>query len=260
MPVALTAAGSDSGGGAGIQADLLTFAALGAFGTTAITCLTAQNPNGVSAVEALPATFVSAQLEQLAAYFRIRALKTGMLFNAGIIGAVCDFLRAHRDIQVVVDPVMVATSGAVLLRQDAVEAIARDLIPLATLVTPNLDEAGVLLGRKVTDVAAMRQAARELSARTGANVLLKGGHLADGPVVDLLCTRDGELAEFRHERVRGVNTHGSGCTLSAAICAELAKGVVLDKAVSNALDYLMRTLREALTVSGERFIAHLPGR
>jgi hydroxymethylpyrimidine/phosphomethylpyrimidine kinase len=259
LPVALTIAGSDSGAGAGIQADLLSFAANGVFGTTAVTCLTAQNPRGVSAVQAATPEFVRAQLDQLAAYFDIRALKTGMLYDVGIIRTVCAFLGEHRGIRAVVDPVMVATSGAMLLREDAVAVMRGELLPLATLVTPNLDEAAVLLDGPVKSVAGMRIAAQELGALTHTSVLLKGGHL-DSPdtVTDILSTKDGRTLEFSDARVPGVNTHGSGCTLSAAIAAQLALGRSIEDAVAAGRRYLIGGMRHSIGVSCERFIAHLP--
>jgi hydroxymethylpyrimidine/phosphomethylpyrimidine kinase len=261
MPVALTIAGSDSGAGAGIQADLLTFAANDVFGTTAITSLTAQNPKGVSAVLAATPEFVTAQLAQLCAYFDIRALKTGMLYDAEIIGVVCDFLRRHREIKSVVDPVMVATSGAMLLKSDAVEVVRKGLLPLATLVTPNLDEAAVLVGAKITSIQEMRAAAETIASWTKNAVLVKGGHLGDPETVtDILRTKDGLTLAFSDPRLPGINTHGSGCTLSAAIAANLAKGESVEEAVAAGRRYLMAGLRHPIQVSREKFIAHFPMR
>ncbi len=259
LPVALTIAGSDSGAGAGIQADLLTFAAHGVFGTTAITCMTAQSPAGVIAVQAATPDFVDSQIQQLNGFFRISAAKTGMLFSADIIRRVCAFLRTNRQIAVVVDPVMVATSGAMLLRSDAVGALRDELLPLATLTTPNLDEAAVLLGQRPKDLPEMRDAALRLREMSGGAVLVKGGHMEDGAeIVDILATNEGDLIEYRHERVGGVNTHGSGCTLSAAIAANLAKGLPLPDAVGKAREYLLGGMRKPLQVAAERFIAHMP--
>lgn len=261
LPVAMTVAGSDSGAGAGIQADLLTFAALGVFGTTAITCLTAQNPDGVCAVQAATSEFVRAQMEQIATYFHPAAMKTGMLYDAEIIGAVCAFLEVHREIPVVVDPVMISTSGASLLRDDAVTVMCGRLMPLATIITPNLDEAAAILGHRVRSVADMRNDARMLHAVTGANVLLKGGHLdLPGRVTDVLYTREGLTLEFSDERVENVNTHGSGCTLSAALAAQLALGRSVEDAVVNARKYLLDGMRSGVRVSGSRFISHVPKR
>ena len=265
---ALTIAGSDSGGGAGIQADLLTFAAHGVFGTTAISSLTAQNPAGVSAVHACPADFVREQAEQVAKFFRPRAAKTGMLFNAEIICATADFFAAHREIPFVLDPVMISTSGTRLLRDDAVFALRERLIPLATLITPNLDEAEVLLGEKFSwreDVSAdeateIRSAALALAGKLGVAVLLKGGHGNGSEIFDVLARPNGDCETFVSVRVCGVNTHGSGCTLSAAIAANLAilESVdALGKCVSAARDYLLRGMKSPLGIAGENFIAHL---
>jgi len=258
LPVALTIAGSDSGGGAGIQADLLTFATHEVFGTTAITCLTAQNPGGVAAIEVLPAAFVAAQLRQVQDYFAVRALKTGMLYSAAIIGVVAEFLRAHREIPAVVDPVMVASSGAVLLPPEALAAVRAQLLPLAAVVTPNLDEVGVLLGEKPATAAEMARAGAALARRHGVPFLIKGGHLAGGELTDVLVAPDGTPRLFTSPRIAGVDAHGSGCTLSAAIAAQLAKGRRLEEAVVDARDYLRRGLERALPVRGRRFINHRP--
>jgi hydroxymethylpyrimidine/phosphomethylpyrimidine kinase len=258
LPVAMTIAGSDSGAGAGIQADLLSFAAIGVFGTTAITSLTAQNPRGVSAVLAATPEFVAAELSQLSDYFDIRALKTGMLYDTGIIRIVCDFMRRHREIRSVVDPVMVATSGAMLLKEDAVDAVRKELFPLASLVTPNLDEAAVLLKHKITSIDEMRAAAREIALWTKNAVLIKGGHLPDSEkVTDILYTKDGLTLEFSDPRVPDINTHGSGCTLSAAIAAYMAKGESVEEAVAAGRRYLLNGMANPLSVSKTKFIAHI---
>jgi hydroxymethylpyrimidine/phosphomethylpyrimidine kinase len=257
LPVVTTIAGSDSGAGAGIQADLLTFAALGVFGTTAITSLTAQNPKGVVAVQAVTPEFLDAQLGQLAGYFKIRALKTGMLYDAELIKVVCKFLNAHREIQVVVDPVMVATSGAMLLKDDAVAVMLGSLFPLASLITPNLDEVAVILGKKPESVEEMRAAAKKLSEMTRAHVLIKGGHLVAETVTDVLQTRDGLTMELSDPRVPDVNTHGSGCTLSAAIAAHIGLGESMEEAVAAGRRYLLDGMKHPIAVSGEKFIAHL---
>jgi hydroxymethylpyrimidine/phosphomethylpyrimidine kinase len=257
-PVALTIAGSDSGGGAGIQADLLTFSAHQVFGTTAITCLTAQNPDGVSAIEVLPAAFVMAQIRQVDAYFRPRAVKTGMLYSRAIIAVVADFLQEHRNISAVVDPVMVATSGAALLQPEAVGLIRDRLLRLAALVTPNLDEVGVLLGDKPDTPEAMAEAGRRLARDYGTTFLIKGGHLAGDELTDVLVTPDGRSRSFSSPRLTGVNTHGSGCTLSAAIAANLARGCDLGLAVEGARMYLQRAMERSPVVGGRRFINHHP--
>ncbi len=257
-PVALTVAGSDSGGGAGIQADLLTFAAHDVFGTTAITCLTAQNPDGVTAIEVVPAPFVAEQIQQVHRYFPLRALKTGMLYSPEIIGVVANFLAAHRQIPAVIDPVMVATSGAQLLQPEARAALGEKLLPLAALVTPNLDEAGVLLDARPTTTAEMTEAGRVLSARYAVPFLVKGGHLPGPELTDILATPDGNVRTYAWRRVEGVDTHGSGCTLSAAIAANLAKGLALRQAVEAARVYLFRALERGLAVGDRRFINHRP--
>lgn len=257
LPVALSIAGSDSGGGAGIQADLLTFSANGVFGTTAITCLTAQNPDGVSALEALPASFVREQIEQVHRYFKIRAIKTGMLFNTEIISAVAGFIEANPTLPLVVDPVMVSTSGAVLLHESAISALQLQLLPRASLITPNLDEAAVLLDERPDSVPAMEQAAKKLAGRFGVPVLLKGGHLAGlDEVTDVLALPDGTSSAFTSHRIDFVNTHGSGCTLSSAIAANLAHGWDLTQAVGEALTYLRGGLRQPLYLNGQPFIQH----
>ena len=257
-PVALTIAGSDSGAGAGIQADLLTFAAHDVFGTTVITCLTAQNPAGVTAIEVLPALFVAEQIQQVHRYFKVRALKTGMLYSAEIIGVVADFLHAHREIPAVIDPVMVATSGTVLLIPEALTAVREKLLPLAVLVTPNLDEVGILLGEKPSTPAAMAQAGQELARTYAVPFLLKGGHLPGADLADVLVLPGGAVRTYLAPRVEGVDTHGSGCTLSAAIAANLARGLDLDSAVEAARGYLRRGLERSLAIGDRRFINHRP--
>lgn len=255
LPVALTIATSDSGAGAGVQADLLTFAAQGVYGISAFAALTAQNPAGVSAIHELPADFLRAQLDQLAAYYRIRALKTGMLFSAPLIRAAARFIEREK-IPAVVDPVMVATSGAVLLQPEAIATLEEELFPRATLITPNLDEAAVLLGRPVDKVAELAATAQELSSRTHTAVLLKGGHLPGGTLIDTLAIPGREPLRFTSKRIENVNTHGSGCTLSAAIAAGLAQGLALAEAVAAAHAYLQAAMRAPLRVGGENFISH----
>lgn len=256
MDVALTIAGSDSGGGAGVQADLRTFAAHGVHGTCALTAVTAQNSLGVSAWVALAPSMVVAQLEAVATDMPVRAAKTGMLATAEIVAAVADAAARLRLSPLVVDPVMVAKSGDRLLDAAAERAYVEKLFPLATLVTPNLHEAEALLGRAVRDLAAMREAARDL-ARLGARaVLVKGGALA-GDAVDVLF--DGErVVEVPGPRVDTPNTHGTGCTFSAAICARLARGEPLLDAVRGAKEYLTEGLRRSYAVGrGRGVVDHL---
>jgi hydroxymethylpyrimidine/phosphomethylpyrimidine kinase len=240
---ALTIAGSDSGGGAGIQADLKTFAAHGVFGLTAITAITAQNTLGVSASLAVDASLVTAQIDAVAADLPIHAVKIGMLVNQAIIAAVADTLARHRLGPVVLDPVMVAKGGARLLADDAIEALRRTLLPLAAIVTPNAEEAAALTGRPVRSLADQRTAAEALRAGGARAVLVKGGHL-DGPAIDVLADAGG-LVEFRDERVPTRHTHGTGCTLSSAIAARLALGDDLRTAIAAAKAYVTRALAQA---------------
>lgn len=258
LPVALSVAGSDSGAGAGVQADLLTFAACGVYGTTALASLTAQNPDGVCAVEAVPAPFVTQQMEQVAAFYPLKAAKTGMLGNAAVVEAVAAFFAAHREIPLVVDPVMVSSSGAALLEAEGVTAYRECLLPLACLMTPNLDEAEVLGNMRARSPQAMKELARALAVHYETNVLLKGGHLEGDTVVDVLCLKEGEVQTFEAKRIENVDTHGSGCTLSAAIAAYLAKGASLIEAVERGRAYLRRALESPLWLGCRRFINHFP--
>ncbi len=247
-PVALSIAGSDSGGGAGIQADLRAFAAFGVFGTTAITAITAQNPHGVTGIQAVAAELVASQIEAVLAAFAVAAVKTGMLFDAGIIAAVADCLTARPDLPLVVDPVMVATSGARLLHEDAVAALRQRLLPLGRLLTPNLPELELLTGRPVDSPAAARAAGLELARLTGTAVLVKGGHhQAATRAVDLLIA-DGKIWRLSSPVVAAPTTHGTGCSLSAAIAACLARGADLPSAVVQAKAYVLGALRAAVAV------------
>lgn len=255
-PVALTIAGSDSGGGAGIQADLLTFQAFGVFGTSALTCLTAQSPRQVSGVVALDAAFVFQQISEVASFFSLRVVKTGMLFNQAIIGKVAQFLASNSELPTVVDPVMVAASGARLLETDAVEAIKEELLPLATVITPNLDEAEVLLGWRPEDYSQMQAAAVELATEYQTAVFLKGGHLLGDRVFDILREQDGRTTVFEVRKIEEINTHGSGCTIAAAIAAALACGKGLQSAVKAAHFYLQSGIERPLRLQGESFIRH----
>lgn len=237
IPNVLTIAGSDSGGGAGIQADLKTFSALQAFGASVLTALTAQNTRQVTAIHAVPADFVRAQLDAVFDDIRIAAVKVGMLATAAIIDAVADRLRHHRPPHVVLDPVMVAKSGDRLLLPDAVSALRRAL-PLATIVTPNLPEAGALLDRPAPRTEEeMRRAGRELLKLGPRAVFMKGGHM-DGPeLVDLVISADGELRLASPKQVTR-NTHGTGCTLSSALAAYLARGFSLREAAERAKAFM----------------------
>jgi hydroxymethylpyrimidine/phosphomethylpyrimidine kinase len=244
LPIVLSIAGSDSGGGAGIQADLKTFGAFGAFGTTVVTAITAQNTRGVSAVHAVPLDVVRAQLDAVATDLPPRALKTGMLATAELVQTVAAGIHDHRLRNVVVDPVMVATSGARLLDHDAEGTILEALLPRAALVTPNLDEASILVAGAVDTPERMRAAARELVGRGVRAALIKGGHLQTEELVDVLF--DGsDWHEWRRPRIETTSTHGTGCTLSAAIAAGLAHGRSLATAVADALAYVDRAIRAA---------------
>ena len=249
-PVALTVAGSDSGGGAGIQADLKTFHRHGVFGTSVITAITAQNTRGVRAWSAVDIPLIEAQLDAVADDLRPAAVKSGMLGEAAVVRAVAAGLRRHALAPYVLDPVMVATSGDPLLTPDAVAAVRAELLPIADLVTPNLDETAILLGEPVRDVAQMERAARALVERHGARAaLVKGGHLAGPETVDVLFA-DGELTVVRPPRLATTSTHGTGCTLSAAVAARLARGEPLRPAVVAALDFVHRAGAGAPALGG----------
>ncbi len=244
MKIALTIAGSDSGGGAGIQADLKTFQQFGVFGTSVIVALTAQNTRGVRAVETVPEAMILGQLTALAEDLPPAALKTGMLAEAGIVRLVAKAIRENGWAPLVVDPVMVATSGHRLLTAEAEDVVRESLLPLAALVTPNLDEAAILTGRVVHDIPTMTRAGETLLRFGAGAVLVKGGHLASDEITDVLVTGDG-VRQFTRPRLATTSTHGTGCTLSAAVAAGLALGRDLDTAVSDALDFVYRAIAEA---------------
>lgn len=241
-PIALTIAGSDSGGGAGIQADLKTFSALGVFGASVIASVTAQNTLGVQGVFPIPPAFVQQQIHSVLSDLNVGAIKTGMLATAEIIAAVAESLRAYPHIPFVLDPVMVATSGDRLLAMDAIQALIEQLMPLASLITPNLHEAAVLLKEPMAINLAQMQAQGEKIIALGARaVLMKGGHSSDKDATDLLITTEGVEA-FSTPRLHTKNTHGTGCTLASAIAAELAKNISLNEAVKQAKNYLYNAL------------------
>ena len=239
----MTIAGSDSGAGAGIQADLKTFAAFGVYGTSVVTAITAQNTQRVTDVLELPATLIASQIDAIVSDIGTDAVKTGMLSSSAIIDAVVDKLREYRLANVVVDPVMVAKSGDKLLQDEAVEALRTRLIPLAAVVTPNIPEAQVLTGRKVESLDDARTAAGEL-VRMGARVaVVKGGHL-QGPATDIMY--DGrEFRAFTHQRIATTSTHGTGCTFASAVAAGLARGTPVRDAVSQAKTYVTAAIRNA---------------
>jgi hydroxymethylpyrimidine/phosphomethylpyrimidine kinase len=247
VPKVLTIAGSDSGGGAGIQADLKTFAALGVFGMSAITAVTAQNTLGVTRVLALPPVMVKAQIDAVVTDIGADAFKTGMLANRAIIRAVASKIREYECERVVVDPVMVAASGARLLEEDAVETYKRELFPLATVVTPNVPEAEALTGLQIRSERDQKEAARAMKRLGPRYVVVKGGHLNGEESVDLLF--DGRtFKEFRAERIATKNTHGTGCTFASAVACGLARRLPVEDSVAAAKEYVTSAIRASFAV------------
>jgi hydroxymethylpyrimidine/phosphomethylpyrimidine kinase len=257
LPVALTIAGSDSGGGAGVQADLKTFAAVGVHGTSAITCITAQNPKEIRGVEAGKPPIVRQQIEAVFAEFPPRAVKTGMLCSAGIVRVVIDFFKGRQRPPLIVDPVMVATSGTRLLEPSAIKLLEHELLPIAMLVTPNADETEILTGKKMRTVDDLRWAARGIQTRFGCAALIKGGHLKGlREAIDIFYDGKTELllsAPF----IPGVSTHGTGCTYSAAIAAYLALGCDLICAVELAKNYITQAIAQCHVVQGYHVLNNL---
>ena len=247
IPVALTIAGSDSSAGAGIQADLKTFSALGVYGLTAITCIVAETPGKVSRIEPVSAKMVREQIEVLARDFPIAAIKTGLLCSGEIISAVAHAIRgtAETAVPLVIDPVIVATSGDPLLDENAIESYTKELFPLASLITPNLLEAEKFIGEPVRDLKSMRRAGTELARRLRVSILLKGGHLAGNHAVDLLIA-NGKITEFSAPFVRDVATHGTGCSYSAAITAGLASGLSLESSIGRAKKFVTMSITQRL--------------
>ena len=245
-PTAMTIAGSDSGGGAGIQADLKTFSALGVFGTSALTAITAQNTVGVTAVHEIPTDVISAQIDAVITDIGADAVKTGMLSSAAIVATVSDAVRRHGITNLVVDPVMVAKSGDRLLREEAISSICNELIPLAKVVTPNIPEAEDLTGLSISTDSDVREAAQAIIGMGAQSVVVKGGH-RDGPPTDILY--DGErFLEFTTERIPSTNTHGTGCTFASAVAAGLAHGLEIPDAVQQAKDYVTDAIRAAYPI------------
>ncbi|MBV8715503.1 MAG: bifunctional hydroxymethylpyrimidine kinase/phosphomethylpyrimidine kinase [Chloroflexi bacterium] len=251
----MTIAGSDSGGGAGIQADLKTFQALGVYGASTLTAVTAQNTVAVTAVHEIPTDLIAAQVDAVVSDIGVDAAKTGMLSSAAIISTVADRMRHWRIERLVVDPVMVAKSGDRLLRPDAVEALVRELLPLAMVLTPNVPEAEVLVGHTLETDEEFRQAAREIVAMGPRSVVMKGGHRA-GDATDILF--DGhEFVVFESERFDTKNTHGTGCTLSSAIAAGLARGLSVHESVGEAKRYVTEAIRRSQPLGqGHGPVAH----
>ena len=248
VPVVLTIAGSDSSAGAGVQADLKTFSSLGVYGLTAVTCVVAEIPGQISRIEPVSTDLVSEQIAVLWRNFPIAAAKTGLLYTAEIVEAVArsiaDLLaNSATPFPLVIDPVITATSGDRLLEPGAIELYESKLFPLATLITPNVDEAAKLLGQKIEDRQSMEKAARALARKYRVSILLKGGHLAGSSAIDLLFA-DGKITEFAAPFVRGVATHGTGCTYSAAITASLASGLSLEKAIGRAKKFVTASIAQ----------------
>ena len=258
FPITLSIAGSDSGGGAGVQADLKTFSSLGTFGTTAFTCLTAQNPDGVTAIHEIPTSFIKAQLDAVLGYFPVSACKTGMLFSEEIIDAVWEILKSKPDIKLVVDPVMIATSGAKLLKDDAITALREKLIPISSLITPNLDEAALLLGDTIAHHYELENSAKRLFDIFKVPVLLKGGHLPKATeAIDILF--DGtSIYNFKKPFLKERNTHGTGCTFSSAITAYLAHGLSLPEAVGHAKEYIHNAIEDSIQTGPTTHLNHFP--
>jgi hydroxymethylpyrimidine/phosphomethylpyrimidine kinase len=257
IPVALTIAGSDSSAGAGIQADLKTFSALNVYGLSAATCVVAETPGRVSKIEPVSVELVREQIEVLLRSFPVAAIKTGLLFSGEIVEEVVAVLRKHRSIPVVVDPVMVATSGDALLQDTAIDIYERELFPLAAVLTPNLSEAARLSGKPIPDLAAMRTAGRMLTEKYGVPVILKGGHLTGDRAIDLLF-EDEAVTEYTAPFSRGVTTHGTGCTYSAAIAAGLAAGSSLKEAVARAKEFVTAAIAQHYEWGAIHALNHSP--
>jgi hydroxymethylpyrimidine/phosphomethylpyrimidine kinase len=254
--VVLTVAGSDSGGGAGIQADIKTFSACGVYGASVITAITAQNLEGVRAIQAVRPSVVEAQLRAVLEGFPVKAIKTGMLFSRGIIEAIAAVLEGHPGMPLVVDPVFAATSGSRLIKPQAIRVLCQRLFPLAALVTPNVPEAEFLCCGEIRSLADLREAGILLCDHYGVPFLMKGGHLTEAGAIDLLVDKKGVTA-YRSAMVAGVNSHGSGCTFSAAIAASLAKGRPLRRSVAEAKAFFSGSLKRPHALKpGTRVIDH----
>jgi hydroxymethylpyrimidine/phosphomethylpyrimidine kinase len=241
--VALTIAGSDSGGGAGIQADLKTFSALGVYGASVITAITAQNLSGVTGIQGIDPDIVKKQLTAVLSEFPVKAVKTGMLYSKEIIEAIVDVFQQYRSIPLVIDPVFAATSGSKLIQDSAIDALSQKLFPMASLITPNMPEAEFLTGDRITSVDELKIAARKMFERFHVPILAKGGHLGD--VAHDILFDDHGMEIYSRDFIKGVNNHGSGCTFASAIAAELAKGATLRNAIQTAKDYLYNALKHS---------------
>ena len=258
-PVALSIAGSDSGANAGIQADLLSFAANGVYGTTVLTSVTSQTPEGVDHVEALSSDSIRSQIQQVVRFYQPKAIKTGMLGDATRIEAVSQSIGQNcPKTPLIVDPVMIASSGSPLLEPSAVDTLKSTLLPMAHLITPNLDEAEALLGRSLPTRSEIETAAAQLAEEYQSSVLIKGGHLPGDRLFDILASPDGTLQASEQMRIEQIDTHGSGCTLAAAIAAWIARGESIASATRRGQAYLRRAMESPLILNGRSFINHFP--
>lgn len=259
IPVAMTIAGSDSGGQAGVQADLKTFAANQVHGISALTCLTAQSPSTVADARSVSTESLKAQIKIGLDSYKPSAIKTGMLFDGERAKVVVDCLNELESRPpIVVDPVMIASSGSVLLEPEALDIVQSQLLPLATLITPNLDEAETLGQRSARTRSEIECLAKDMAQAYDAAILIKGGHLDSDELIDTLALPNMEIAVYTQTRIRNIDTHGSGCTLSAAIAAWLAKGFTIESSVKKALDYLRAAMESPISIEGNFFINHFP--
>lgn len=247
-PVVLTIAGSDSGGGAGIQADLKTISALGCYGTSAITAITAQNTMGITNLFELPVSVVTDQIKAVTEDIKPHAIKIGMIPNSALLQAIFDILSLYPEIPVILDPVMIATSGRRLVEQNTIELLKTVLIPITALVTPNLDEAAILANMEISTVAQMKIAAHQILNFGGQAVLIKGGHLKGSKLYDVYLDKTGKEIVYENDTISSQNTHGTGCTLSAAIACFIARNMELPEAIKNAESYVHRAIYEGLDV------------
>ncbi|MEI7013296.1 bifunctional hydroxymethylpyrimidine kinase/phosphomethylpyrimidine kinase [Leptospira licerasiae] len=262
-PVVLTIAGSDSGGGAGIQADLKTFNSTGTFGTSVITCLTAQNPDGVTGILEVDPDFLEKQLVAVLSYFPVKAIKTGMLFSESLIRRISKILQEYKtkgqNFEIVLDPVMVATSGAKLLQDEAIQSLISELVPMASLVTPNLDEAKILGSGEISTIEFMEPEAISLSKKLGVPVLLKGGHIKNSKeALDILGIPNGQAFKYTKPFVEDFNPHGTGCTYSSAIASYLAQGFPLSEAVGKAREFLHAAILQSFPAGKTKTLNHNP--
>jgi hydroxymethylpyrimidine/phosphomethylpyrimidine kinase len=260
VPVVLTIAGSDNSGGAGLQADLKTFTTLGVYGTSAVTCVVAEHPGRVLNITPLPPQRVADQIRLVLEAFPVAAIKTGMLHSAEIIAAVSKAIMPalKKSVPLVIDPVMVASTGRPLMKGEALRAL-RKFMALATVVTPNRDEAALLWGGKIEDLATLEEAALALARDfAGPDVLAKGGHLRSGQAVDILASPAGRVQRFSARRIPGIDPHGTGCTYSAAIAAGLARGFSVPEAVAAGKRFIARAIRNRFEIGGYALLNHLP--